>query len=306
MQRAATLADEWLICFANPQIRQRPKKATSISYVERHSQPPANQLPRQVGDIFVFVDECHRTQSGKLHDAMKALLPGAMLIGFTGTPLLKSPTSNGVSKPSGRTSTPTSTTRPWATSVVLDLRYEARDIDQNITSQAKIDQWFDIKTKWAERMWPSAQLKQKLGHDAQESLSARDRHGERSSPTSCSTWRCATACKSGRGNAMLVSGSIYSACRFFEAVSMQTELTGKCAIVTSYRPTTRRTLKGEETGEGLTEKLRQYDAYRKMLADVLQRAGRQRPCTKSSSFEQEVKKRFIERAGTDEALNRGR
>ncbi|MDQ2976787.1 MAG: HsdR family type I site-specific deoxyribonuclease, partial [Acidobacteriota bacterium] len=28
------------------------------------------------GDIFVFVDECHRTQSGKLHDAMKALLPG--------------------------------------------------------------------------------------------------------------------------------------------------------------------------------------------------------------------------------------
>ena len=29
------------------------------------------------GDTFVFVDECHRTQSGKLHDAMKALLPGA-------------------------------------------------------------------------------------------------------------------------------------------------------------------------------------------------------------------------------------
>ena len=28
------------------------------------------------GEIFVFVDECHRTQSGKLHKAMKALLPG--------------------------------------------------------------------------------------------------------------------------------------------------------------------------------------------------------------------------------------
>ena len=31
--------------------------------------------------------------------------------------------------------------------VVLDLRYEARDIDQSITSPAKVDQWFELKTK---------------------------------------------------------------------------------------------------------------------------------------------------------------
>ena len=30
---------------------------------------------------------------------------------------------------------------------MLDLRYEARDIDQNITSQEKIDKWFEVKTK---------------------------------------------------------------------------------------------------------------------------------------------------------------
>jgi len=41
------------------------------------------------GDMVVFVDECHRTQSGKLHQAMKAILPGSLYIGFTGTPLLK-------------------------------------------------------------------------------------------------------------------------------------------------------------------------------------------------------------------------
>ena len=35
------------------------------------------------GNLFVFVDECHRTQSGDLHDAMKAVLPSAMFIGFT-------------------------------------------------------------------------------------------------------------------------------------------------------------------------------------------------------------------------------
>ncbi len=47
---------------------------------------PSDFSPK--GDLFVFVDECHRTQSGKLHGAMKALLPEAMFVGFTGTPLL--------------------------------------------------------------------------------------------------------------------------------------------------------------------------------------------------------------------------
>ena len=42
---------------------------------------------RTVGDVFVFVDECHRTQSGKLHRVMKAMMPNAVFIGFTGTPL---------------------------------------------------------------------------------------------------------------------------------------------------------------------------------------------------------------------------
>src|SRR5207245_6830482 len=44
---------------------------------------------RTVGDVFVFVDECHRTQSGNLHRVMKAMMPNAVFIGFTGTPLLK-------------------------------------------------------------------------------------------------------------------------------------------------------------------------------------------------------------------------
>ncbi len=49
----------------------------------------AAQPSQTVGEVFVFVDECHRTQSGKLHRVMKALLPNAVFIGFTGTPLLK-------------------------------------------------------------------------------------------------------------------------------------------------------------------------------------------------------------------------
>ena len=49
----------------------------------------AAQPSKTVGEVFVFVDECHRTQSGKLHRVMKALLPNAVFNGFTGTPLLK-------------------------------------------------------------------------------------------------------------------------------------------------------------------------------------------------------------------------
>src|SRR5207249_3658685 len=47
------------------------------------------QPSQTVGEVFVFVDECHRTQSGKLNQVMKAMMPNAVFIGFTGTPLLK-------------------------------------------------------------------------------------------------------------------------------------------------------------------------------------------------------------------------
>ena len=78
---------------------------------------------RAKGEIFVFVDECHRTQSGKLHKAMKGLLPGAMLIGFTGTPLLKDDKRRSI-----ETFGPYIHTYKYdeavSDGVVLDLRYE--------------------------------------------------------------------------------------------------------------------------------------------------------------------------------------
>jgi type I restriction enzyme R subunit len=47
------------------------------------------QPSKAVGDLFVFVDECHRTQGGRLNRVMKAMMPNGVFIGFTGTPLLK-------------------------------------------------------------------------------------------------------------------------------------------------------------------------------------------------------------------------
>jgi len=42
------------------------------------------------GRFYVFVDECHRTQGGAMNKQMKRWLAGAIFIGFTGTPLLRS------------------------------------------------------------------------------------------------------------------------------------------------------------------------------------------------------------------------
>jgi len=88
---------------------------------------------------------------------------------------------------------------------------------------------------------------------------------------------------SGQGNAMLVCSSIYQACKFYELFIEQGF--DKCAIVTSYKPSPA-DIKGEETGEGLTERLRQYGIYNKML-------GGKDP----DAFEKDVKKKFIDEPG---------
>ena len=243
---------------------------------------------RARGEFFVFVDECHRTQSGKLHRAMKTLLPDAMLIGFTGTPLLKSDKQLSI-----ETFGPYIHTYKYDEAVqdevVLDLRYEARDIDQNLTSQERIDQFFDSKTRGLNDV-AKAQLKRRWGTmlnvessmdrlrkiiaDIVLDMETRDR------------------LQSGRGNAMLVANSIYSACRFYDQFQ-DTELKGKCAIVTSYRPTAE-SIRTEETGEGLTDRQREYDTYREMLAAHFDEPA-DTAMYKVDRFEQEVKKLFIEK-----------
>jgi type I restriction enzyme R subunit len=242
------------------------------------------------GNLFVFVDECHRIQSGKLHEAMKQILPDATLIGFTGTPLLKQD-----KKKSVETFGPYIHTYKYDEAVhddvVLDLSYEARDIDQHITSQENIDQWFELKTQGLND-YARAQLKKRWG-TLQKVLSSKDRLEKIVADI---LWDMATRDRlmSGYGNAMLVAGSIYSACQLFERFQ-RTDLKGKCAVVTSYVPSTAN-IKGESTGEGETEKLHQYEIYRRMLAEHFDEPE-DTAMHKVDTFEQEVKKRFIEEPG---------
>ena len=289
--RVLNSSEQWLVCSlihkfgAGEDLSDKDVDA----YVEEIKKNlPKGFYPK--GEFFVFVDECHRTQSCKLHQAVKALIPGAMFIGFTGTPLLKQDkqTSIEVFGPYIHTYKYDEAVRDG---VVLDLRYEARDIDQNITSQAKVDQWFELKTKGLSD-FAKAQLKSRWG-TMQKVLSARDRL-EKIAADILLDMGTRDRLKSGHGNALLVSDSIYSACRFYELFS-QANLKGKCAIVTSYKPSPA-DIKGEETGEGLTEKLLQYAVYRKMLADHFNEPE-DKAMYKVEQFEKEVKKRFVDEPG---------
>lgn len=229
------------------------------------------------GDIYVYVDECHRTQSGELHKAMKKILPNAMFIGFTGTPLLKVDKQKSIEIFGSYIHT-YKFNEAVRDNVILDLRYEARDIDQNITSQHKIDKWFEAKTKGLTE-YAKMQLKQKWG-TMQTVLSSQSRL-EKIVADIMLDMETKDRLQSGHGNAMLVSGSIYEACKFYEL--FQNSGLKKCAIVTSYVPTIK-DIRGESVDEdSITDKLKKYEVYQNMLNGK-----------NPETFEDEVKKMFVD------------
>ena len=195
-----------------------------------------------VGEIFVFVDECHRTQSGKLHTAMKAVMKNAVFVGFTGTPLLKKDRRTSI-EVFGKYIHTYKFKEAVDDEVVRDLVYEARDIDQKITSQRKIDEWFEAKTRGLNDFQKS-ELKKRWG-TMQRVLSSKSRLRKIANDV-VFDFNVKPRLISGKGNAILIASSIYEACRFFE-IFQDSELKKKCAIITSYNPSTR-DITTEDTG----------------------------------------------------------
>jgi len=282
----------WLVCSLVHKFGRRSEAeddaATEGFLDELRKNLPSDFSPK--GDLYVFVDECHRTQSGKLHEAMKTILPDAMFIGFTGTPLLKKDKKTSV-ETFGLPIHTYKFDEAVADGVVLDLRYEARDIDQRLTSQKKVDEWFEAKTRG---LSPAAksELKKRWGTMQKVSSSApRLRQIVNDILLDMDT---RPRLMDGRGNAMLVCASVHQACVVFDMLR-GSELKGKCAIVTSYQPAAS-DIKGEEAGEGETEKLFKYDTYRKMLADYFEQEE-EKAVHRVEEFEKEVKSKFIHEPG---------
>ena len=274
----------WLMCSLIHKFGGKEEGDVDSYLEELKASLPADF--RAKGDIFVFVDECHRTQSGKLHSAMKSLLPNAMFIGFTGTPLLKKDKQTSM-EVFGKFIHTYKFDEAVADKVVLDLRYEARDIEQNITSQDKIDEWFELKTRGLTD-FAKIELKQKWG-TIKKVFSSKSRL-EKIVMDIMMDMEKKERLQNGRGNALLVSDSIYNACRFYEL--FQKAGLKNCAIITSFVPS-HADIKGEEAGEGDTEKIQRYEIYKKMLVDYFN-IDPEQAVNKVEQFEKEVKTKFVE------------
>ncbi len=211
------------------------------------------------GNIVVFVDECHRTQSGKLHKAMKAILPRAVFIGFTGTPLLKKDKKTSPQVFGGYIHT-YKYNEGVQDGVILDLRYEARDIPQYLTSQKRIDMWFDAKTKGITPR-AKARLRARWGN-MQKVFSSRSRL-EKIAGDIILDFATKPRLMDGNGNAMLVAGSVYTACKFYEI--FQSKGFYNCAIVSSYKPSPGDLLADFGSDKEKKENVEKYQIYSRML-----------------------------------------
>lgn len=253
----------------------RRGEVSDLDY-EKYIEELRRSLPKGFtvkGDFVVFVDECHRTQSGKLHKAMKAILPNANFIGFTGTPLLVKDKATSIETFGGYIHT-YKYDEGVADGIVLDLRYEARDIDQKITAQEKIDAYFAAKTRGLNEA-AKAKLKAKWGN-MQTMYSSRKRL-EVIAEDIITDFDIKSRLADGNGNAMLVADSIYSACKYYEI--FLSKGFKKCAIITSFEPQ-ESNLRTESEDDEAFEK---YEIYKKMLNGQ-----------SVEDFETEVKRKFIE------------
>ena len=236
------------------------------------------------GSFYVFVDECHRTQGGAMNRQMKRWLADATFVGFTGTPLLRADKK---------------TTRDMfgtyihtykfhqgvADGVILDLKYEARDVPQRLTTQSAIDEWFDGKTRnlnnfqkavlrkrWAtmEKLMSSGERKNRIIASIVHDFGTRPR------------------LNNDRGTAILVAAEIYDACHYFR-LFQATPLGPNCGIITSYEPNHNAISREPVNG---TERYK-YDTY---VCHVLQ--GGQ----STTQYEDATKRRFIEEPATMKLL----
>ena len=95
-------------------------------------------------DVFVLVDESHRSNYGELATKMRVVFPNACYIGFTGTPLMKSE-KNTMTK-FGKLIHKYTIKEGVDDRAIVPLIYEGRFVEQNV-DEANIDLWFEQTTK---------------------------------------------------------------------------------------------------------------------------------------------------------------
>ena len=183
------------------------------------------------GRFYVFVDECHRTQGGDMNKQMKRWLENAIFVGFTGTPLLRKDkqTTRDVF---GTYIDTYKFHEGVADKVILDLKYEARDVPQRLTSRKAIDAWFEKTTKGLNN-FKKAVLRKRWA-TMEELMSAGERK-QRIIASIIEDFGLKPRLNNDRGTAILVAASIYDACHYYR-LFQNTSFGSYCGIITSFEP----------------------------------------------------------------------
>lgn len=230
--------------------------------------------PPTHGRFYVFVDEAHRTQGGDMNKQMKRWLGDAIFIGFTGTPLLRKDrqTTHDVF---GTYIHTYKFPQAVADKVVLDLKYEAREVPQQLGSRERIEAYFAEKTKRLNNFQRAA-LRRRWA-TMEELLSSKERK-DRIINSILEDFDTRRRLNDGRGTAILVADEIYDACHYFR-LFQNTDFGRLVGIITSFEPDKSQYSK-EPAGSDYRYK---YDTYRSwVLKDF----------DSTEKYEAEMKRRF--------------
>lgn len=198
-------------------------------------------------DIFVLVDESHRTQYGELHIKMKKVFPNACYLGFTGTPLMNNEKNTMIKF--GKLIHKYTIADGVADKAIVPLLYEGKMVEQTVNRKA-IDNQLEIiirnlndkqkeevKKKWSqfERIASSDQRLKLIAFDINE-------HFKNNFKTKGSQFK-----------GMLATNSKIEAIRYLEAFEELDNL--ECAVVIS-PPDTREGF--DEVDEESKDKVRKF------------------------------------------------
>jgi len=246
-----------------------------------HKFDPADlqgEPPPVHGQFYVFVDECHRTQGGDMNRQMKRWLENAIFSGFTGTPLLKKDAAKLRTQDIFGTYIHTyKFHEAVADKVVLDLKYEARDVPQRLTSPKDIEDYFALKTKTLNYFQKA--IIRKRWATMEELMSAEERKA-RIAASIIHDFDTKPRLNDDRGTAILVAASIYDACHYFRI--FQNKPFGEfCGIITSFEPN-HNAISREPAN---SDERYKFDTYTKHVL----KSGQT-----TKVYEDEAKRRFIE------------
>ena len=126
------------------QLIEEGKSDVITTLIHKFSKVESSGLKAYGKDIFVLVDESHRTNYGELATKMRVVFPNACYIGFTGTPLMKKEknTMRRFGEPIHEYKISTAVEEH----AIVPLIYEGRFVEQKVDEE-NIDLWFEETTK---------------------------------------------------------------------------------------------------------------------------------------------------------------